>query len=224
MPEGGPEAIDGGASAAVPQSAPVPLPETAAAPPSKPAADAPAAAPEAQAGPAPAAAPLLTVKPSTVALLAPLLAPDVAAIGPGAGKNTLLIPPGKLGPLDPQPIAEPRIAVAESPAGASAATAWVAAPALPATTAAAVAAPPPAAGQDAPLFAGDAAVREAQLYLQQLGYYRGPLDGVMSWPTVEALVAFDASGAGPKAVIADASRPDSTWLARLRIAAAAKQQ
>jgi peptidoglycan hydrolase-like protein with peptidoglycan-binding domain len=69
---------------------------------------------------------------------------------------------------------------------------------------------------------GDLSVREAQGYLKELGFYDGDIDGVMSWRTVEALVKFDASGEGPKTVIADAGRLDAVWLARLKTAAAAK--
>ena len=70
---------------------------------------------------------------------------------------------------------------------------------------------------------GDASVREAQEYLKRLGYYDGDIDGVMSWRTVQALVKFDASGEGPKSVIAEDGRLDSVWLARLKTAAAAKE-
>ncbi len=70
---------------------------------------------------------------------------------------------------------------------------------------------------------GDASVREAQEYLKRLGYYDGDVDGVMSWRTVQALVKFDASGEGPKSVIAKDGELDSQWLARLKTAAAAKE-
>lgn len=111
-----------------------------------------------------------------------------------------------IGPLDPHPVASPSIPVSVGPIGAK------------------DTAPPPtptAAAQDAPLATGDEAVRQAQVYLRQLGFFHGEPDGIMDWPTVEALVKFDASGTGPNTVIADASRPDSVWLARLRTAAAA---
>ena len=67
---------------------------------------------------------------------------------------------------------------------------------------------------------GDETVRAAQTYLKQLGFYQGEADGVLSWPTVQALIKFDASGSGPRSVIADASRPEDVLLARLKIAAA----
>ncbi len=117
-----------------------------------------------------------------------------------------------LGPLDPKPIASPRMPVSVGPIGAKTAPDPAAAAVVAAFT----------APHDAPLAKGDEAVRQAQVYLKQLGFYEGEASGTLDWPTVEALVKFDASGSGPTAVIADASRPDAMWLARLKTAAAAK--
>ena len=84
--------------------------------------------------------------------------------------------------------------------------------------------PPPfsTAPTDAAEPAGDAYVRQVQEYLKQLGFYHGEPDGVLDWATVEALVKFDASGAGPTAVIADPKHLDEVWIARLKTALATK--
>ncbi|HXQ53553.1 MAG TPA: peptidoglycan-binding protein [Stellaceae bacterium] len=159
--------------------------------------------------PAHVAPPVVEVaKPPAPAIVAPAPAKPARAAAATPAPGT--IPMGTLGPLDPKPIASPRtpVAVSAIPKGA------VRGPAAPLT--------PQATPGDAALAPGDAVVREAQLYLKQLGFYRGEAHGVMDWPTVEALVKFDASGAGPHEVIADARHPDSAWLARLKTAAAAK--
>jgi hypothetical protein len=214
QPNPPPTTKDASAAAATPPAAP---PAATASAAGGPPPDAPAP-PEATAAAAPAANAAGVA--STVAMLAPILAPEPHENETNSAKAGTPIPPGKLGPLDPQPIAAPRIAVDEGPPGSQAKPI----PPAPAAATVAAASPPPPPPRDAPLFTGDAAVREAQLYLKQLGFYHGQLDGVMSWDTVEALVKFDASGAGPKSVIADPSHPDSTWLARLKMAAAAKDQ
>ncbi len=78
----------------------------------------------------------------------------------------------------------------------------------------------PPAGEMIDGLVHDGTVAEAQLCLQRLGYYHGEADGVLNWATVDALIKFDASGQGPTSVIADARRPGSVLLARLKIAAA----
>ena len=190
---------------AAPSAAPPPLaPPVAAAPP------APEPSPGPPAPPQDAAAPAQDIPAAKEAALEPA-PPEQARPA--------------LGPLDPKPKASPRTPVGVGPISDSAAPPAAAEPAASEAAApapAAVAVPAAAAGEDAELAKGDEAVREAQRYLKELGYYTGDEDGVMGWPTVEALVKFDAGGAGPTEVIADAHHPDSVWLARLRIAAAAK--
>jgi peptidoglycan hydrolase-like protein with peptidoglycan-binding domain len=149
----------------------------------------------------------------------PLAPPPPAPAAPAVEQQAALaapapgtVPMGVLGPLDPKPIPSPRTAVASGPI-----------PDRKSHGAVPVAPPTPAAvAGDAALAPGDAAVREAQTYLKELGFYGGAADGVLNWPTVDALVKFDASGAGPHEVIADAGHLDSVWLARLKTAAAAK--
>lgn len=122
----------------------------------------------------------------------------------------------------------PRSAAPVAPAAATASAAPIAAPAASVSSASAAdplgAAIPVGtlAAPDVAAAPGDASVREAQEYLTRLGYYDGDIDGVMSWRTVQALVKFDASGEGPKSVIADGGRLDAVWLARLKTVAAAK--
>jgi hypothetical protein len=114
----------------------------------------------------------------------------------------------------PHLVAEPRVPVASGPLGAD--------PAHPLPAPAFVPPPFSTAPTDAPELAGDLYVRQVQEYLKQLGYFGGEPNGVLDWATVQALVKFDASGAGPSSVIADPKHLDEVWIARLKTALAAK--
>jgi peptidoglycan hydrolase-like protein with peptidoglycan-binding domain len=227
-----------------------PPPEPAAAAPAADAAlavapDA-AAAPQAPVAPAEAAAPQTPVAPAEAAAepaekdAAPALAAPAEAPTPSAEAASSFAAAQAAPAAAPAEIAVPpdsataALAAAEAPPAAAPAALALAPAILPAIAApaamAASAADPlgaaiPVAVLGSPDVAaapGDASVREAQEYLKRLGYYEGDIDGVLSWRTVQALVKFDASGDGPKTVIAKEGELDQVWLARLKTAAATR--
>jgi len=115
---------------------------------------------------------------------------------------------------DPAPVAAPRIPVAEGPIGTD--------PAHPDPAPQFVPPPLPITPTDAVELSGDLYVRQVQEDLKKLGFFSGPVDGVLNWETVDALVRFDASGTSPNSVIANPNHLDEVWIARLKTALAAK--